>query len=467
MRHLPISLDLRNRRIVVAGAGETALAKLRILLKTEADIVVFGATPAPETERLSRAGRCRLVRRPIVASDLAGATLLYAAHGDAAADARAVALARSEGVLCNAVDDLEASDFLTPAIVDRDPVTVAIGTEGTAPMLARLLKREFEERLPSDLGLLARLAGGFRRRAATLRNADARRRFWRRFFLERRPVQARGGRPGDAVAALDDLLEAVRNETAPAGHVYLVGAGPGDPELMTLKARRLLDEADVVIHDRLASAGALELARREARIVSVGKQPGGPSWRQEDINALLVAEAAAGAQVVRLKCGDPAVFGRLDEEIDALEAAGVAYSVVPGVTAATAAAASAGASLTRRCRNADLRILTGHDVDGFAEQDWRALAKPGAAAAIYMGVAAAKFLQGRLLMHGADPATPVAVVENASLPGETILSARLGDLSGEMAAFGVRGPAILLFGVAARRHDAGVAAAAAVAGASQ
>ena len=183
--------------------------------------------------------------------------------------------------------------------------------------------------------------------------------------------------------------------------MHLVGAGPGDPELLTLKARRLLHEADVVIHDRLVPEAILELARREATIVEVGKNAYGPSWKQADINALMVRHAQAGATVVRLKGGDPAVFGRLDEEIEALEAAGIAYGVVPGVTSASAAAAAIGQSLTKRGRNSSFRVLTGHDVDGFAEHDWRELAKPGATAAIYMGVKAATFLRGRLLMHGA------------------------------------------------------------------
>jgi uroporphyrin-III C-methyltransferase/precorrin-2 dehydrogenase/sirohydrochlorin ferrochelatase len=230
--------------------------------------------------------------------------------------------------------------------------------------------------------------------------------------------------------------------------VHLVGAGPGDPELLTLKARRLLHEADVVIHDRLVPPAILELARREATIVEAGKTAFGPSWKQADVNALMVRHAAAGAAVVRLKGGDPAVFGRLDEEIEALEAAGIAYAVVPGITAASAGAAAIGTSLTRRGRNSSFRVLTGHDVDGFAEQDWRELARPGAAAAIYMGAAAATFLRGRLLMHGARADTPATAVENASRPDQRIIATTLMELPRALDEAAPDGPVMILLGLA-------------------
>jgi uroporphyrin-III C-methyltransferase / precorrin-2 dehydrogenase / sirohydrochlorin ferrochelatase len=448
VRFLPISLDLRGKRVAVVGVGETALAKLRLLLKTEAAIAVYGASPLPAVEELAETGRITLHRRPVTAADLDGVSLVYAASGDAEEDARAVELGRAAGALCNWVDHRDGGDFLTPALVDRDPVTVAIGTEGAAPVLARLIKAENERSLAPHLGRLARIAEGFRGRAATLPGGAARRSFWRRFFTEIGPRALDAAGEAGAADALSSLALETAGHTTAAGHVALIGAGPGDPELLTLKARRLLEEADVVIHDRLVSPGVLDLARREACFIAVGKTPRGKSWRQDDINALLVAEARAGARVARLKSGDPGIFGRLDEEVAALEAAGVACSVVPGITAATAAAASAMMSLTRRGRNSSLVILTGYDVDGFAEHDWRNLARPGAAAAIYMGVGAATFIQGRLLMHGADHATPMTVVENASAPEEKIVAATLGDLSAQMAAANVRGPSILFLGLA-------------------
>jgi uroporphyrin-III C-methyltransferase/precorrin-2 dehydrogenase/sirohydrochlorin ferrochelatase len=271
--------------------------------------------------------------------------------------------------------------------------------------------------------------------------------FWTRFYFDRGP---RALAEGEA-AAREELERLLAERDAPLqGVVHLVGAGPGDPELLTLKARRLLHEADVVLHDRQVPAAILELARREALILEVGKTGFGPSWKQADINALMVRHAAAGASVVRLKGGDPAVFGRLDDEVDALEAAGVRWSIVSGVTSASAGAAAIGQSLTRRGRNGSFRILTGHDVNGFAEQDWRDLAKPGAAAAIYMGVAAATFLRGRLLMHGARPDTPVTAVENASRPGQRVIATSLIELPAALAEAAPAGPVIILLGLEPR-----------------
>ncbi|MFZ2101184.1 MAG: uroporphyrinogen-III C-methyltransferase, partial [Oricola sp.] len=240
----------------------------------------------------------------------------------------------------------------------------------------------------------------------------------------------------------------------------LIGAGPGDPDLLTVKARRLIHEADVVLHDRLVPQAVIELARREAVIVEVGKTGYGPSWNQEDINALLVEHAARGAQVARLKSGDPGIFGRLDEELDALDAAGISWEIVPGITAASAAAASAGISLTRRGRNASVRIATGRDVEGFAEHDWRELAKAGSGAAIYMGVKAANFLRGRLMMHGAAAGTPVTVVENASRANQKTIATTILALPEALAEAGVSGPAVLLYGMEARKADKAVQVAA-------
>jgi uroporphyrin-III C-methyltransferase/precorrin-2 dehydrogenase/sirohydrochlorin ferrochelatase len=362
MRHYPVFLDMRGRSVVVSGAGATAAAKLRLLMKTEARLEVYGADPAPEVRAWAHEGRIAMVERPIEPGDAAGAELVYGANGDAAEDARAAAIGRAAGALVNLVDNLDDSDFITPAIVDRDPVTVAIGTEGAAPVLARHIKARVEELLPSSLGLLTRIGQAFRARVEAL-DSRARRRFWSRYFFETGPRALADG-AGAAEAELARLLD--EGVEAPRGFVHLVGAGPGDPELLTLKARRLLHEADVVIHDRLVPPAILELARREATILEAGKTAFGASWRQADINALMVKHARAGATVVRLKGGDPAVFGRLDEEVEALEAAGVPYGIVPGVTSASAAAAAIGRSLTRRGRNSSFRVLTGHDVNGFA-----------------------------------------------------------------------------------------------------
>ena len=458
MKHFPIFLAVEGRRIVVAGGGEAAIAKLRLLLKTDARVTVFAEHPAAEIAQWAADGKLRLERRAVAPGDAICAALFYAASDDDAEDARAAALARADGALVNLVDNLDASQFITPAIVDRDPVTVAIGTEGTAPVLARRIKAHLEASLSPALGVLARVARGFRPRAERLPKGRARRAFWADYYDVAGPKSLDADGETALPATLDRLLEAhLSGEHAP-GRVEFVGAGPGDPELLTLKARKALDTADVVIHDRLVPPAILELARREATIVDVGKEGFGPSTRQSDINALMVRHALLGAQVVRLKSGDATVFGRLDEEIDALGEAGIAYAIVPGITAASAAVATIGQSLTKRRRNASVRFLTGHDMNGFADHDWAALAQPGEVAAIYMGKRSARYIQGRLMMHGADPATPVTVIENASRPDQRILDTSLSRLEPDLSAAGMTGPALTLFGLAPRNAAAAAAA---------
>ncbi|WP_226782672.1 siroheme synthase CysG [Oceaniglobus trochenteri] len=450
MKHFPIFLAVAGRPIALSGGGEAALAKLRLLLKTEAQITVFSDDPAPEIRDWAAAGRLALTPRAMQAGDAAGAALFYAANEDDAEDARVSALARRDGALVNLVDNLQDSDFITPAIVDRDPVVVAIGTEGAAPVLARAIKKDLEDRLPSVLGTLARIGKVFRARVDALPFGARRRAFWSDYYFNAGPrAMAEGGAPA-LRPALDGLLEDHLNTAPRAGRVEFVGAGPGDPELLTLKARRALHEADVVIHDRLVTPEILELARREAVLLDAGKEGFGKAMAQEDINALIVAHGREGAHVVRLKSGDPTVFGRLDEEIEACDAAGLDWSVVPGITAASAAVAGIGQSLTKRGRNGAVRFITGHDMQGFADHDWAALARPGEVAAIYMGKRAARFIQGRLLMHGASPATPVTVVENASRPDARVLDTTLGQLEPTLTNAGLSGPALTLFGLAPR-----------------
>ncbi|CUH29791.1 Siroheme synthase [Jannaschia seosinensis] len=453
MNHFPVFLTLDGRRVLVAGGGDAAVAKLRLLLKTTAHITVVAETFAPEIEDWATQGRLKLLRRAQEPGDALCCVIAYGAHEDAALDARALRLATADGALVNIVDNLADSQFITPAIVDRDPVVVAIGTEGTAPVLARRIKADLEARLPKDLGMLARVAKGFRGLAMKLPMGNPRRRFWGDYYESVGPRAAATGEDA-ARTALGNLLETHLAAEARPGHVDLVGAGPGDPELLTLKARRALDAADVVIHDRLVAPEILELARREAILVDAGKEGFGPSMTQDDINALMVRHAQDGHHVVRLKGGDPAVFGRLDEEIAALDAAEIAWTIVPGITAASAAVASIGQSLTQRGRNAAIRLLTGHDMKGFADHDWAALAAPGQVAAIYMGKRAARWMQGRLMMHGASRATPVTVVENASRPDQRVHAATLATLPDIVA--DATGPAVLLYGLAPRAAMAAI-----------
>jgi uroporphyrin-III C-methyltransferase/precorrin-2 dehydrogenase/sirohydrochlorin ferrochelatase len=453
MQHFPIFVALAGRRVVLSGGAEAALAKLRLLLKTEAHLTVFAINPDPQIVAWHDEGRVRLIRRRMEPGDTLCAVLFYAANEDAAEDARTQDIARADGALTNVVDNLGDSQFITPAIVDRDPVTVAIGTEGAAPVLARAIKADLEARLPSTLGPLARIGKAFRRAAEALPMGRPRRDFWAAYYFDAGPRAIAQGEDG-ARKALDGLFDRyLARSTDARGSVAFVGAGPGDPELLTLKARKALDTADVVIHDRLVGPAILELARREALMIDVGKTGFGPSTRQQDIDALIVEHAAQGARVVRLKGGDPAIFARLDEEVSALEAADIDWHVIPGITAASASAAAIGQSLTRRGRNDDVRFMTGHDVKGLAEHDWRAIARRGEVTALYMGKRAARFVQGRLLMHGAASDTPVTIVENASLPSQRVVEATIGSLPDRIADADLTGPALMLLGMAPRTRN--------------
>lgn len=450
MRHFPVFLDLDGRRVIVSGAGECAVAKLRLILKTNAQISVYGTDPDHQVRIWAAESKLTLVERPLEIGDAICAALLYGANEDEAEDARVAKIGRDAGALVNIVDNLQGSQFITPAIVDRDPVTIAIGTEGAAPVLARQIKADLEARLPASLGILARIGQAFRNRANMLPQGRIRRDFWSRYYGGAGDAALLAGGEDGVRNTLNDLLTDAIETRPREGRVALIGTGPGDPELLTLKARRLLHEADVVLHDQLVPQAILELARREAIVIEVGKKGYGPSWKQEDINALMIEHAEKGAQIARLKSGDPAIFGRLDEELDALDAAAIGYDIVPGITAASAAAASIGTSLTRRGRNSALRIITGRETEGFAEHDWRELAKPQSTAAIYMGVRAASFLRGRLLMHDAAGDTSITIVENVSRADQKIVSTTLAQLPEAIADAGIKGPAVLLYGLSPR-----------------
>lgn len=447
MKHFPIFMALEGRRIIVSGGGDAAIAKLRLLMKTEGRITVFAEDVSDDILNWANEGRLTIVQRALAPGDAMCAKLFYAANEDDAEDARVAALAHADGALVNIVDNLGDSEFITPAIVDRDPVTIAIGTEGAAPVLARAIKKDLEEKLPARLGTLARIGKAFRHAVEVLPMGRKRRDFWADYYFKAGPAALEDGEEA-VTPALETLLGDHLNAKPRAGHIDFVGAGPGDPDLLTMKARRALDTADVVLYDRLVAPEILELARREAQMIEVGKTGFGQSMSQDAINDLIIDHGSQGHHVVRLKSGDPAVFGRLEEELDAVEAAGITYTIVPGITAASGAVAAMGRSFTRRGRNGSMRMITGHDMNGFADHDWRALAQPGEVAAIYMGKRAARFVQGRLLMFGADPATAVSIVTNVSRSDQQILPATLSDLPEQLSS--AVGPAVLFYGLAPR-----------------
>ena len=445
MEFLPIFLAVRDRHILVVGNGQMADAKCRGVLKTSACVTVFADNPSEETLAWARSGDITLRAGLPESRDFTGVALVYAAHQSDQVNDQIAVSAREKGALVNVLDRTDACDFITPAIVDRDPVVVAIGTEGSAPVLARQIKADIEAMLPADLGRFARLASAFRERVRALPEGLARRKFWRDVFKPKRLA----AESSDEVIQqeFERLLERHMRIEPEQGSVAFVGAGPGDPELLTLKARRLIHEAEVIIYDRLVGKGVLELARREAKFIDVGKKGFGTHVTQDVINEHLVREAQAGLKVVRLKGGDPSVFGRLDEELAALSQYGIESSVVPGITSASAGAASLKQSLTRRDRNSSITFMTAHDAKGYAEHDWRQLVRSGQALAIYMGRKSASFLQGRLLMAGADQDLVVTCVENISRPGERRFTTTLSRFAQRLDDDHWNGPLIIFVGI--------------------
>jgi len=445
VRYFPIFVDLDRQPVLLVGGGEQAAQKLRLLAKTTAVVRIVAPELCSELAEAVAAGRAEWHSRAFHPDQLQGCRLVYAAVDDLALAARVAFAARARGIPVNAIDRPQLCSFITPAIVDRDPVVVAIGSEGTAPVLVGRIRAMLEAQLPQQLGRLAGYAQGLRRRIARhFGDGRARRAFWKRFF----------DGPASAAVLADDsdraamLVEEAIAGTEPQGSVALVGAGPGDPDLLTLEAHRSLQAADVLVVDRLVDPRVVELARRDARRIFVGKVPGGPSTSQERINAILVEEALAGNRVVRLKGGDPFVFGRAVEEIEAVEAAGIEVTIVPGVTAALAAAANVRLPITERGKRRALTILTGQTKDGPAAHDWRALATGGQTLAVYMGVSTGPAIAENLIRAGLDPATPVTIVENASLASQKTATGRLDHLSDLLLRAGIRGPAILFIGAA-------------------
>jgi len=454
MKYFPLFADLDNAHVLVVGGGEQATQKVRLLLKTSAHITVVAETVTEELRELEETNAIWIVLRTFLARDLEGQRLVYAATGDRALDAIVSRAAKARGIPVNVVDAPKLSTFIMPAIVDRAPVTVAIATEGAAPILAREIKTRLEAWLPANFGALAQHAQALRDKVASaIPDGRARRHLWERLLQGSFRRAVLSGREDEAGRILAAELQ---GGEAPApnlitglmtGRVALIGCGPGDPDLLTLKALQRLQEADVLVVDRLVNPKILDYARRDAERIFVGKTPGGPTTSQAEINRILVREAAAGKVVARLKGGDPFIFGRAAEEMAACQAAGIGVEVVPGVTAAHACAARIGLPVTLRERVRHFSVVTGATADGAPDLDWRALAAPDAAFAIYMGVGNAPLLRANLLAAGAALDTPVVIVENGTRENERAIATTLSDLTDCVAELAIAGPAVIFVGL--------------------
>ena len=444
MQSFPMFLTMRGRRVVIAGGGEQAAQKARLMLKTEAALTLLAPELDPELAALVASGRASHEAGRVTPGSFAGAALVFVATGCPGLDAALHALAKEAGALVNVVDRLELCDATTPSIVDRDPVVVAIGTEGTAPVLARRIKTEIEARLDPRLGAFAALAGRLRGAVAARVPREGRRAFWAWAFSSEPWAAHRRGAEREAAGLLKAAIAAGGAPGhAPGGSIALVGAGPGAADLLTLRAVERLQEADVIFYDRLVDPAALELARRDAERVCVGKAVGASEWPQERIDALIVAEARRGRRVVRLKSGDPSIFGRAAEEIAAACAACVPVEIVPGVTAASAAATALGRPLSERGATDRIVLATGTCRPGDPDPDWAAMASPGTTLALYMAVRRVGPI-ARDLLSALPAESPVEIVADASLASQRVLSCHLADLAATLRAHGVEGAAILI-----------------------
>lgn len=453
MKTFPAFFELAGKTVVIAGSGEVASRKARLAEAAGASIVFVGSgLDAAHVEEWRE--RADFDARDPSPESFAKAALAFIAVEDESEARRLVGFARGAGVAVNVVDRPDLSDFITPSIIDRGDVVVAVSTGGSSPVLGRRLREKIEALLPAKLSALAAFAREFRGAVAARIAPSGRRAFWERVFDG--PIASRvlAGDDG-ARQAMADALNRPQAEIA-AGVVHIVGAGPGDPELLTLKALRLLQSADVVLYDRLVGGDILALARRDARRLYVGKAKSAHAVPQEEIERRLIAFARAGKVVVRLKGGDPFVFGRGGEELDALKAAGIPVFVTPGITAATGCAASAQLPLTHRDVSQAVTFVTGHAKDdGEPDLDWKSLAALGHTLVVYMGVGKADAIARKLIENGRSAATPVAVIEKGTTADEKVLKGRLADLGTLIRAGGVAGPALLFVGeVAAKARGA-------------
>jgi uroporphyrin-III C-methyltransferase/precorrin-2 dehydrogenase/sirohydrochlorin ferrochelatase len=458
--YLPLFIDLRDRPVLVVGGGPVAERKVGLLREAGARVTVVAPKLTPFMARAATDGEIAHLARSFAPEQVSGARLVIAATGERAVNHAVAAAAEAHGVWVNVVDDAAGSSCIVPAIVDRTPLLIAISSGGAAPMLSRSVRARLEAQLDESIGRLALLCARWRTRILeSLPKPNARRRFYDALLSGAVPDLVRARRDTEADASLQTALEewaagaSGPSGSGPGGKVVLVGAGPGDPGLLTLHALRALQQADVIVHDRLVSTGVLALARRDAERISVGKQAGGPSATQEEINALLAEHARAGRHVVRLKGGDPFIFGRGGEELEFLRERCVRCEVIPGITAAVASAAYAGIPLTHRDHAHSVRFLTGHSAASHRDDNWLALGRADETLAIYMGVAELPALVQQLIRAGRAASTPVALIENASRAGQRVFRGELAQVADLAAHHGVGSPSLLLVGAVTRLAD--------------
>ena len=454
MDYLPIFIDLRGRRCLVVGGGEVAARKTDLLLQAGAAVQAVAPALGPGMQALVDDGRIGYRNGKFQESDLDGAQLVIAASDDRAVNARVAELADSRGVPVNVVDDPALCRFIMPAIIDRSPVLAAVSTGGASPVLARLIRGRLEALIPAAFGRLAALAGEFREQVRRrIADPTQRRMFWERVLAGPIAEMIYAGRDTDARESLTQALDDHHDARVATGEVYLVGAGPGDPDMLTFRALRLMQQADVVVHDRLVSRRVLDLTRRDAPRIYAGKKRADHALPQESINALLVRLAGEGKRVLRLKGGDPFIFGRGGEEIETLAGEGIPFQVVPGITAAAGCAAYAGIPLTHRDHAQSCVFVTGHLKDGTVTLDWEHLIQPRQTIVIYMGLIGLPLICRELIDHGMAGDTPAALVEQGTTEVQRVFTATVATLPEVVAQADVHAPTLIIIGSVVRLRE--------------
>jgi len=446
MQTLPIFLKLTDQPCAVIGGGDVAARKVSLLLGAGARVTVTAPALCEGMQQLVRAGRVAHRPQRFAAEALDDVALVIAATDNREVNAEVSRLAQARRIAVNVVDDPELCSFILPAIVDRSPVVIAVSTGGASPVLARLLRARLETLIPATYGQLATLVQRFRERVKARLAQPERRPFWESVLQGPIAELVFSGRIAQAEQALERAVDETAMAQPATGEVYLVGAGPGNPELLTFAALRLMQQADVVLHDNLVSPAILELTRRDAQRIYVGKQRANHAMRQEHINALMVELAQQGKRVLRLKGGDPYVFGRGGEEIESLAASGIRFQVVPGVTAACGVAAYAGIPLTHRDYAQSCVFVTGHLQDGSMNLDWHGLARPRQTVVVYMGLLGLEKLCDQLIAHGMPRDMPAAVVQQATLPQQRVVTATLEELPRRVEEAGLHPPTLVIVG---------------------
>ena len=454
MDYFPLFLDARSLRCLIVGAGEVAARKLELIMKTPAHITVVAPWACDTIKRLAQNEKVTLIEREFIDSDLADKDMVFIATDKSETNQAIHDLAREQKVLVNVVDNTPLCQFITPSIVDRSPIIIAMSSGGVAPVLLRYLRQKLETVLPANLSKLGAFSEKFREKVKqTLNGVTARRYFWEDVLDGDIAEMVEKGQDSKADAAFETALTAAAENNQVQGQVYLVGAGPGDPDLLTFRALRLMQKADVVVYDRLVSPQILELVRRDAEKIYVGKAKSNHSLPQDDINQLMVDEAKKGNRVVRLKGGDPFIFGRGGEEIQTLIQHGIEFQVVPGITAANGASSYAGIPLTHRDHAQSVVFATGHLKDDTIDLNWQSLAHANQTIVFYMGLTGLPIICKKLIENGLTADTPIALIQSATTENQVVVTGTLSDITQNPATSALKPPTLIIVGTVVSLHN--------------